>query len=49
MAAILAWAETVDPDMVLKGSPADRLAQVNELRVLEGLQPFVLASLAEAA
>jgi hypothetical protein len=48
-AAILAWAETVDPDMVLKGSQAERLAQINELRVLEGLKPFVLAPLAEAA
>jgi hypothetical protein len=45
----LAWAQTVDPDMVLKGSQAERLAQINELRVLEGLKPFVLAPLAEAA
>jgi hypothetical protein len=48
-ADILAWAETVDPDMVLKGSKGERLAQINELRVLEGLKPFVLAPLAEAA
>lgn len=41
-AAILAWAETVDPDMVLRGSPAERLAQINELRALEGLPAFVL-------
>jgi hypothetical protein len=49
-AAILKWAETVDPDMVLRGSPAERLAQINELRALEGLPAFVLrAPVAEAA
>jgi hypothetical protein len=49
-AAILKWAETVDPDMVLRGSPAERLAQINELRALEGLPAFKLsAAVAEAA
>ena len=41
-AGILAWAETVDPDLVLRGDVAARLAQVNELRALESLPPFVL-------
>ena len=48
-AEALAWAATVDPDLVLRGTPAERLDQINELRRLEGLRPFVLASLAEAA
>lgn len=34
---MLAWADTVDPDMVLRGSPEERLAQINDLRALEGL------------
>jgi hypothetical protein len=42
----LAWAETVDPDLVLKGSREERLAQINELRRLEGQKPFVLAEAA---
>jgi hypothetical protein len=39
----LAWADANDPDMVLRGSPAQRLAQINELRRLNGERPFVLA------
>lgn len=39
---VLAWADTVDPDMKLVGNQAHRLAQVNELRKLEGKPPFVL-------
>jgi len=39
----LAWADAHDPDMVLRGSPAQRLEQINELRRLNGERPFVLA------
>jgi hypothetical protein len=39
----LAWADAHDPDMVLRGTPAARLAQINELRRLNGERPFVLA------
>lgn len=38
----LAWAAGVDPDLVLRGTPDERLAQVNDLRVTEGKRPFVL-------
>jgi len=48
-AEILAWAETVDPDMVLRGTPAQRLEQVNDLRRLEGLRPFVVAQAVQEA
>lgn len=37
---ILAWADTVDPDLVLRGTPEARLAQINELRRLEGLPVY---------
>lgn len=37
---ILAWADTVDPDLVLRGSPEARLAQINELRRLEGVPVY---------
>lgn len=36
----LAWADRVDPDMTLRGGLADRVAQINALRRLEGLPPF---------
>lgn len=42
LAEAMAWAETVDPDLVLRGTPAERLAQINDLRDLEGKPRFVL-------
>ncbi len=39
---VLAWADTVDPDLVLRGTPQERLAQINELRALEGLPAFTM-------
>lgn len=47
LAEAMAWAETVDPDLVLRGTPAERLSQINDLRKIEGKPPFVLR--AEAA
>lgn len=41
-AQAMAWAETIDPDLVLRGTPEERLAQINDLRKVEGLRPFTL-------
>jgi hypothetical protein len=41
-ADMLAWVETVDPDLVLRGDAEQRLAQINDLRRLEGKPVFAM-------
>lgn len=48
LAEAMRWAEGIDPDMVLRGGPAERLAQINELRALEGVPPYRLPKAAHA-
>lgn len=48
LAEAMRWAEGIDPDLVLRGAPAERLAQINELRALEGVPPYRLPDAAHA-